>query len=243
MTIARFPMLAVVVAFVLIPSVIWAQSHGGRGWSGAAEVSFVSTSGNSETQTIGLAGDLTLSPGAWTTEVKLAFIRSKANNQLNAKSFDMSAQGTRQIDYGLGVYTKTGYLRDRFAGINNRYAVEGGVSFNALTGTHTLTARGGGGWTQEQRALRDDRNMGTANSSADYIWALTETSQLRNEATLTLVLRDRDDWRFTNKFSVSAALNGFFSLKLSHQLGYLNDPVPGFEKTDIKVSAAVVANF
>lgn len=243
MTIARLAMLAVVVAFVLIPRVVWAQAHGGRGWSGTAEVSFVSTSGNSETQTVGLAGDLILSPGPWTTEVKLAFIRSKANNQLNAKSFDMTAQGTRQIDSSLGVYTKAGYLRDRFAGIDNRYAVEGGVSLNALTGTHTLTARGGGGWTQEQRAFRDDRNLGTANSSADYIWTLTETSKLHNEVTLTLVLRDRDDWRFTNKFSVSAALSSFFSLKLSHQIGFLNDPVPGFEKTDIKVSAAVVANF
>ena len=243
MTIARVPMLAVVVAFVLIPRIIWAQTIGARRWSGTAEVSFVSTSGNSETQTTGLAGDLTFSPGAWTTEAKLAFIRSKANNQLNAKSFDMSAQSTRQIDYGLGVYTKVGYLRDRFAGIDNRYAFEGGVSLNALTGAHTLTARGGGGLTQEQRVLRDARNVGTANSSADYIWTLTETSELHNEATLTLVLRDRDDWRFTNKFSVSAALSGFFSLKLSHQIGFLNDPVPGFKKTDIKVSAAVVANF
>jgi len=215
-----------------------------RSLSGTAELSFVSTSGNSDTETIGLGAELQYEPGRWRTATKLKFIRSEANNTLNAHSFNAILQGTRQMSGRIGLYSKAGYLRDRFAGIDDRYAAEGGVSWQALLeSAHQVTAEGGFGWTRELRATAEHRTLGTANSSVSYFWLFSETNELRNEASATFVVDDSNDWRFTNDLSLSAALNTLFSLKLTHQVGFLNDPVPGFEKTDIKVSAAVVAKF
>ena len=241
------PRICLFVACLLLASThSLAQTEGDteRAWSGTAELSFVSTSGNSDTETIGLGAELQYEPGRWRTVTKLKFIRSEANNTLNARSFNATLQGTRQVSGRFGLYGKTGYLRDRFAGIDDRYAAEGGVSWQALPeGAHQVTAEGGFGWTRELRATAERRTLGTANASGSYTWAFSETSELKNETSATFVVDDRDDWRFTNDLSLSAAVTTLFSLKLTHQIGFLNDPVPGFEKTDIKVSAAVVAQF
>ena len=39
------------------------------------------------------------------------------------------------------------------------------------------------------------------------------------------------------------AINKILSLKASHTLAYLNEPVPGFGKTDTITSIALVAKF
>ena len=56
-------------------------------------------------------------------------------------------------------------------------------------------------------------------------------------------LNTGDDWRFSNEIAATAALSSRLSLKVSHKLSYLNEPVPGFRKTDAILSAALVASF
>ena len=63
------------------------------------------------------------------------------------------------------------------------------------------------------------------------------------EAKVTYDLEDSENWRFANSASISVAINARFSLKVSHVLSYLNEPVVGFEKTDTTTSAALVAKF
>ena len=237
-------LLLTLLGLPVAPDRVRAQEPDERSWSAEAEVSFVGTSGNSNTETLGLGARFDYAPGLWRTETKVSFIRSEADDEIKARSLDASVQGTRTLYERLGVYAKGGYLRDRFAGIDDRYAVEGGVAFSAMPeGTHVLTARGGFGGTRELRAADEDRSLATANVSATYAWTFSENSVLTNDVSATADVRDRGDWRLTNALSISAGLNSILSLKLSHQVGFLNDPVPGFEKTDIKVSAAVVARF
>ena len=66
---------------------------------------------------------------------------------------------------------------------------------------------------------------------------------MTEEAAFVADLNTGDDWRFTNELAATAALSTRLSLKVSHKLSYLNEPVPGFRKTDTILSAALVANF
>jgi putative salt-induced outer membrane protein YdiY len=56
-------------------------------------------------------------------------------------------------------------------------------------------------------------------------------------------LSDGNDWRAGNNATVSAKLTTVFSLKLSNTIRYVNDPVPGFLKTDTVTAIALVAKF
>ena len=213
-------------------------------WSGSAEVSLVATSGNSDTRTVGLGGEISYDPGTWKWLSRIAYVESEADDELRARSQSALGEASRPFSERLELYARGGYLRDQFAGIERRLTTEGGLAYEAIaTEPLSLQLLVGVGFTREQRAVGDDLSLGTANVTGRYEWALSETSALTDEAAFTADLNDGDDWRFTNEVAATSALSTRLSLKVSHKLSYLAKPVPGFRKTDTILSAALVANF
>jgi putative salt-induced outer membrane protein len=232
---------------LLVPGVTLAQDTDPEEpprWSGTAEVSALATSGNSDTRTFGLGGEVVFDPGTWKWLGRAAYVETEADDVLRARSQSALLEVSRAVSERLDVYGRGGYLRDLFAGIERRIATEAGLAYQVIaTGAHTLEVLGGVGFTQEQRSTGDDLSLATANGTGRYAWALTETSALTEEAAFVAALNSGDDWRLTNEIAATAALSSLLSLKVSQKLSYLNRPVPGFRKTDTIFAAALVANF
>ena len=237
--------VAPVAVAALVPLMALAQEpEPADVWSGTAEVSFVSTSGNTDIRTLGVGGEIEYRPTDWAGLAKIAFIESEADDVVNARSFSALLQVSRPFSPRLEAYGRVGYLKDTFAGIEDRISSEGGISY-AITTTdpHSLTTLIGFGFTREVRLGADDLSLVTANATLQYSWALSETSALTDETVATADMKNAGDWRFTNDIGLTAGLNGIFSLRLSQKLTYLNEPVPGFRQTDVVVAAALVASF
>jgi putative salt-induced outer membrane protein len=217
--------------------------------TGSAELSFVSTTGNTDTQTLGVGGSIECKPNKWTYLAKGAFIRSEADDVETAKSLDTLFRASRDLTLRLKAYGQFNYFQNEFAGIENRYAVEGGLSYMLLMyPKHTLEIDGGLGYTKEDRVetigiLDEDLSFPTARVGAIYRWKISETAEFGDDLGFTFNLNDGDDWRFGNVSYIAAKLNTIFALKFSYAVTYLNNPVPGFGKTDTITSAAVVAKF
>jgi putative salt-induced outer membrane protein len=217
--------------------------------TGSAELSFVSTSGNTDTQSLGLGGNVECKPNKWTYTAKAAFIRSESDDVETAKSLDTLFRAARDLTARLKAYGQFNYFQNEFAGIENRYAVEGGLSYMLLMyPRHTLEIDGGPGYTKEDRVetigiLDEDLSFATARVGAIYRWKLSDTAEFGEDAGFTFNLNDGNDWRFANATYIAAKVISIFALKLSYTLTYLNNPVPGFGKTDTITSAAVVAKF
>ena len=213
-------------------------------WSGTAEVSLVATSGNSDTRTVGLGGEVAYDPGTWRWLGRVSYVETEADDQLRARSHSALVETSRSVSERLEVYGRGGYLRDLFAGIEGRLTSEGGLAYEVIaTEPSSLQLLAGFGFTREQRVVGDDLSPGTANLTGRYRWAITETSALTEEAAFVADLSAGDGWRFTNEVAATAALSTRLSLKASHKLSYVNEPVPGFRNTDTTLSAALVANF
>ena len=229
----------------LIPMAASAQDDAQDGpWSGTAEVSLVAISGNSDTRTFGLGGEVTYERGTWQWLGRFSYVETEADSQVKARSQSALVETSRAFSEGLKVYGRGGFLRDLFAGIERRQTIEGGLAYQVVAAEpQSLQLLAGFGFIHEQRVVGDDLALGTANLTGRYSWAITETSALTEEATYVAVLNTGDDWRFTNEITTSAALSTRLSLKVSHKLSYLNQPVLGFRKTDTILSAALVANF
>lgn len=213
-------------------------------WSGTAEVSAVATSGNADTRTLGLGGEVVFDPGTWKWLGRVAHVETEADDVLRARSQTALLEVSRAVSERLDVYGRGGYLRDLFAGIERRLTTEAGLAYQVIAnGEHTFEVLGGAGFTKEQRSIGEDLSLATANGTGRYEWALTDTSALTEEAAFVAALNSGDDWRFTNEIAATAALSSLLSLKLSQKLRYLNRPVLGFQKTDTVFAAALVANF
>lgn len=213
-------------------------------WERKAELSFVSTGGNTDTQSLGLGASVVFRPPKWTTEARTAFVRNETDSVETAKSWVFDFREARALSERAEVFGRYGYLTDRFAGIEHRNTIDGGVGYKLLVGpVHMLRVDGGLGYTNEGRVTGESQSFALVNIGSAYKWQISKTADLTDSAVLTESLENHDEWRFTNAIALSAALTHIFSLKLSNDVKFNNSPVRGFEKTDRLTSAAIVAKW
>lgn len=211
---------------------------------GSAELSMVSAAGNTEMSSLGLGGTLTWRPKPWTTDARVAFIRSETFDVETARAFVASVRQARSIATTLDVFGRFEYLIDEFAGIDNRMTLDAGLGYTPVDNAlHRLRVDAGIGYAHESRLIGPDLDGALANLAGAYRWQFRKAATLDNLSLFTLSLDRGEDWRFRNSLAVSTAMTRVFSLKVAHDVKYVNAPVFGFEKTDRLLSAAVVAKF
>lgn len=248
---ARFPFLAV-TAFVLLglPAGVFGQDAeppeptADNPLAGEAELSFVSTQGNTSTSTLGIGGVVAFRLDAWLTESSTAFVTSSNEGVENARRFATDVRLSRPVRERLDAYVLNAYLRNRFAGIRHRYDGEVGVTARVIeTPRQDLLVDGGVGYGRELRFEAPRQTDALATLGARHRLAISATSELTNEAGYRVAFGDAGNWRGSYVIALTAALNSLFSLRLSHDLWYVHEPVPGFGTTDRIASAALLATF
>src|SRR5262245_22095879 len=98
----------------------------------SAQFTFLDTQGNAQTQSLGAGGDFIWRPTPWTYNGKLIFAQSEAEDELTARSVAGLIRAGRALNPKLAVYGQYDYLRDVFAGIEQRHVIEGGLSYLAV---------------------------------------------------------------------------------------------------------------
>ena len=213
-------------------------------FSGKAELSFVSTSGNTSTQTLGTAAEAEYKPAPWAYKAAFAFVRAESDEQVKARSLAFLLRAARKIADPIEVFGEARYLKNTFAGIENRFAADAGVAYTLLkVPRHLLKVEGALGYTRELRVTPPDLSFATARAGLSYKWSISKTSELTEDSNFIADLSDRNDWRYNNVCALSAAVSTLFSLKASYTFAYVRKPPPGFGRTDTITSAAIVAKF
>ncbi len=240
---------AAAIFFVTFPALsLFAQEAAPAGpppvWSGKAEASYVSTSGNTSVQTIGAGLEVDYKKDLWSGLAKGAFVQAKTEGETTARSLAGELRGARSLSPRFELFAQGDYLRNTFSGIDNRYAGLAGAAYSAVkTPSQELKAQAGLGYTKEDRLTGGNRSFASAAAGLLYKLKLSKTSDLSEEFLYTRDLKDSEDWRIANTFSVTAAISTVLSLKASYALNYLREPVPGFGRTDTVTSLALVAKF
>jgi putative salt-induced outer membrane protein YdiY len=213
-------------------------------FNGRAELSFVNTTGNTSTQTIGTAGQFQLRVAPWLVQTDANFVRSTSQDLVQAESLSVSLRASRPINPRVDGYGQAQYLRNTFAGLRHQTGVELGVSTRLVNRRRQhLNGELAFGYIGEDRFEDEDRALTSLTMGTRYGWVISRTSEFNDEATYTTNVSDVSDWRLRHAASITASLNARFSLKFSHVLTYLREPVPGFRQTDTMTSAAFVAKF
>lgn len=182
-----------------------------KNWSDSAEFSYVMTSGNSETKTLGFKNTTT-----WTWErslfdLKLGGIRadsttetwyavgteeefsydSRSVTEKTAENYFLDGRYERKITDSFFWYTGAGWERNRFAGIDNRYVAQAGV--------------GNIWWDNEQTKFKTD-------------YALTYTDQddvVEMEDVDNSFFGARGSWEYMHTFGKNTTYENFFVLDLN----------------------------
>ena len=209
-----------------------------------AELSFVGTSGNSSTKSLGVGGGVILRPERWEITNKIAFVRAEDEGDTTAESLAAQSKAQYALTTRLSVYGQYIFFRDEFAGVEQRHHIDGGLSYLLIDAApHRLAVTGGIGYANEQRIPPPDLSSGIVPIGALYNYRWSDTALVTNDFRAVFSLADSEDRRLTNILSLTAKLTTQFSLKVSNTIRFVNAPPVGIEKTDTTTAIALVATF
>jgi putative salt-induced outer membrane protein len=249
-----------------------------RAWTDEAEFSYVSTTGNAETTTLSFSNKYEYN---W-EKAKLTFFASALRadattvtlenldgsvsetriKEKTAENYELTLGYRRQIKNRLYWYAGTGWYRNRFAGIDDRYGVSGGVGYRIIDRKkHVLDSEVGLGYTWETQVTGLENNFTDSRVFLGYDFIISENAKLDSDLEILPNLDDSDDLRVNWITAVTASLTSKLALRLSYAVKYDRQPAvtvippsagapPGtpdalyeFETTDTILSASLVVKF
>jgi putative salt-induced outer membrane protein len=239
--------LALALTLTLAPVAVLAQAPAAPpppAREGTAEFAYVGTSGNSPTTSIGLGGEYIVRPDQWVVTTKATYVRNESENELKAESFDLVFRAARTLSPRLSAFGRYGFLHDRFAGIDARNIIEGGVSYVLVNAApHSLTVDGSVGYAHESRVVPPDLSDPITAAGALYKLKLSDAVEISDDARFSVALSNGDDWRLGNIAAVNSKINNILSLKFSNTVRYVHAPAATFQTTDTITAVALVAKF
>jgi len=211
---------------------------------GTVEASFVGTTGNSATQSVGYGSELILRPSLWEARFKLAYVRNEVEGVAQAEAIAATARGQRKFVDRASFFASYGYLSDRFAGTSARHTADFGINAQVIAEeVHTLSADIGGGYATDKRTAGAGVSTAIASAGALYKWKISATADFTEDLRYVGAIPDGADWRYTNSAAIAARISSVLSLKVSNTIRYVNLPVVSFVATDVVTSVAIVAKF
>jgi putative salt-induced outer membrane protein len=210
-------------------------------WTGSLGFSYLATSGNSDSQTVGLTTSWKRQPTPWGVELQAIAARAENEGEETAERFYGAVRGKRAMGGRLELFTGLSYERDAFAGFDSRVVGEAGGLWKAWLGPqHLLDFDLGLTWTREEPTTGSSLDYPGALAGVAYTWVISPTASFRERLVLLPNLDDSDDWRLRSETSLDAALASAWALRLGFLATRDNRPTPGFEKDDTATSISVV---
>ncbi len=211
---------------------------------GKAELSYVSTGGTTSTQTIGTGGEMVVSSGPWRVESRASFLRTRTNDIVRARRTTGQIKSAHRMGDRAELFARGTYLRNTFAGID--HSVDGAAGVTALllqSAPQRLSFDSAFGYIGEDRTRGQGRYLGTFDLGLRHQWEFTRRNRFSNDASVKTDVERTSDWRVSYASALQAALNAVLALKLSYEINYRNEPVPGFTRADTVTAASIVATF
>ncbi|HPA82509.1 MAG TPA: DUF481 domain-containing protein [Thermoanaerobaculales bacterium] len=219
-------------------------------WKGALGLSYVDTSGNSETEAFGLDFKVERLPEPWGLEITGLFNRASDQGVTTAERYYLGGRAKRALGDRWELFGGLSGEKDEFAGFDMRLLAEVGVGYKALLGPkHFLAFDAGLTYTDEDRLdpTPDESWFGGVLGLA-YEWKLTDTTSFTERVLFYPNFEESSDWRLSSETGIQAAISSMLALKFSYEYRYRNEPLTladGSEadSTDTTTRFSVVFNF
>jgi putative salt-induced outer membrane protein len=214
-------------------------------WAGDLGLSYLATTGNTDTQSFGLDFKLDRKPQPWGFELRANFTRAEDSDVLTAERYFAGARALRALSERWDLWAGLSFEQDVFAGFDLRTLVGAGATYKALRGPkHLLNIEGGLSWTDEDRVEPEpDASFTGGILGLDYEFKLSDTSSLTQLLTLYPNFEDSADWRVFSETGLQAAVYSKLAVKLSYELRYRNEPIGDAKATDTTSKVSLVYAF
>lgn len=211
-------------------------------WTSRVGLSYLATSGNTETETVGLDFEAVRRPTPWGMNASALFNSAEEDGEKTAERYYADLRGTRALAKRWDAFVGLSAERDEFAGFDLRTLVEVGAVYKAMLGPrHLLDVDFAVNYTDEDRLPPDvDESWVGGLAGASYQFAISENASLTQALRYFANFDDTSDWRADSVTAVTAALNKKLALRFSYEVRYRNEPIGVNEDTDTTTKVSLV---
>jgi putative salt-induced outer membrane protein len=234
------------VALCICVAVVSAAYGEEKRWADEAELSFVSTGGN--TEVVSLSGKnllkYTLTDkllGTW----RLGALYGETDNVKTAERYFTDLRLDYSFSAKIYFFGMGGWLQDEFTGIESRYFIGPGAGYRFLTGPkHFLDAEAGINFVTEDYTNNTEEEFLEGRLYGLYQYSFSEKNKFSQSLEFLYDFDDSDNYRINSETAFITALSNYLSLKTSYEIKHDNEPVPAtLKETDTILSVTLVVNF
>jgi putative salt-induced outer membrane protein YdiY len=239
------------------------QADDETGWSDTAEFSLVGTGGNSESVSFGFkntlihawekssltikAGGIRVETTTFDRKAEGGVVTETKTSETKAENYHFGTRYERKLTDRFFWYSGFGWDRNEFAGVKNRYAVEGGLG-NTWIDTDDLKFKTSYGvtYTDQEDVNRDPTVEETflgGRFSWDYLNEFGESTTYTNTLVVDLNLDETSDWRADMKNGLAVAMNDRLALKIGLRVLFDNEPAIELVPNDLPPPAEELLRF
>jgi len=221
-------------------------------WTNALGLSYVGTSGNTDTSSLGFDFKSERRPTPWGMSLVASFTRAEDDSEITAEQYLVGGRATRALNDRWSLFAGASWAKDTFAGFDSRIPIEAGFEYLAVSNDkHTLSFDMGLTWTTEDRIY--DQDLPTEYTDSEdwfggvaglkWEWAFSKNASLSERLVFYPNFDDSDDWQAASDTAVTANLTDLMALQFSYLIRHRNQPIDNNEDTDTTTKVSVVFSF
>ena len=236
---AQFCKSICVVFLILTVPITHAQDA--EGFSGRAGLGFLSTSGNSDTQSLNGNFDMWLNFDSWRHDLNAQAIKSKTSGTTTSDAIGWFWQSDYTInatDYLFGIITRD---KDKFSSYDQQTRAVIGYGRRVIDRErHILNAEVGLGPRQADLKNKTSQNGAILRWSGDYRWIISEVSEFNQ---MLSIEGGSDNFFLESSSAVNTNVRENLALVTSFTVKSNSDVLPGFKKTDTFIAISLEYTF
>jgi putative salt-induced outer membrane protein len=236
----RHTAIAVLLAVVAAAPAFAAETP--KGFSGEAELGFVATDGNTQTQNLNAKAKIAHEATHWRTEGAAEAVLASDTGGATAERYFTSAKTDRKLGERAYLFVTASWEKDRFSGFDWRVTEALGYGYRLVATDRTTLDLEAGPGARESRveATGEIQNEGMGRVHLNLEWKPADTSTLSEEATSEIGARSTVTRSVT---ALKAQVAGQLATKISFTVKNTTDVPPGVEKTDYETAVTLVYGF
>ena len=215
-------------------------------WSGNAELGFIETSGNSDTQSLNAKFAIAREEGDLKTGLKTEALSSKENGDTSKEKYNAEAKA----DYSLGEFdyftTLLSYEDDRFSGYEWQSTLAFGYGYRAWVSEHgKLDLEFGPGYRRNVLQVRDEDGNKVEEEAVGRA-SLNLEVNLSDNAKFTEILSvegGESNVVYKSDMGLQSTLVGALAMKISYIVKYTDEVPEDSENTESQVGVTLVYSF
>lgn len=235
----RIRSLFVVAIFALLATTSFAQDE--EGFSGRAGLGYLSTTGNTETESLNVNFEMGWNYAPWHHRFAGLAVQSSTSGVSTAEAYALNWKSDYDINEESYWYGVAAWNKDEFSPYEQQSRIAGGYGRRIIqTERHELSGEIGAGYRQSDLRDGTSTDKSILRLSGDYVWTISETSRFAQ----TLAIESGSDNTYTEAVSsLGVDINDDLALVVSYTLRNNSDVLPGTEKTDTFTAVTIEYSF